>query len=110
MVYRLIMFYLVRSEASYQSFTGSTYGLVCFYNKCALIIKVAPKVHSDGIITPANFATPKIHCIPHKVKHIFSNKSIAVFTVEIAYLFHRIAVQSTPPKFGPHSVKLEFTI
>ena len=33
----LIMFYLLRSEASYQSFTGSTYGLACFYNKCALI-------------------------------------------------------------------------
>ena len=69
MVYRLIMFYLVRSEASYQSFTGSIYGLVCFYNKCALI-KVAPKVHSDGIIIPANFATPKIQCILHRVKHI----------------------------------------
>ena len=69
MVYRLIMFYLVRSEASYQSFIGSIYGLVCFYNKCALI-KVAPKVHSDGIITPTNFATQKIHCIPHRVKHI----------------------------------------
>ena len=52
MVYRLIMFYLVRSEASYQSFTGSVYGLVCLYNKCALI-KVAPKLHSDGIITPS---------------------------------------------------------
>ena len=36
---------------------------------CALI-KVAPKVHRDGIITPANFAMPKIHCIPHRVKHI----------------------------------------
>ena len=69
MVYHLIMFYLVRSEASYQSFTGSNYGLVCFYSKCALI-KVAPKVHSDGIITPANFAMPEIHCIPHRVKHI----------------------------------------
>ena len=53
MVYRLIMFYLVRSEASYQSFTGSIYGLVCFYNKCALI-KVTPKVYSDGITI--NFA------------------------------------------------------
>ena len=53
MVYHLIMFHLVRSEASYQSFTGSIYGLVCFYNKCALI-KVAPKVHSDGITI--NFA------------------------------------------------------
>ena len=69
MVYRLVMFYLIRSEASYQSFTGSIYGLVCFYNKCALI-KVAPKVHSAGIITTANFAMPKIHCIPHRVKHI----------------------------------------
>ena len=69
MAYRLIMFYLVRSEANYQYFTGSTYGLVCFYNKCALI-KVAPKVHNDRIITPVNFATPKIHCIPHRVKHI----------------------------------------
>ena len=69
MVYRLIMFYLVRSEASYQSFTGSIYGLVCFYNKCALI-KVAPKVHTDGIITIAKFAKPKIHCILHRVKHI----------------------------------------
>ena len=49
-VYRLIMFYLVRSEASYQSFTGSIYGLICFYNKCVLI-KVSPKVHCDGIIT-----------------------------------------------------------
>ena len=69
MVYRLIMFYLVRSEASYKSFTGSIYGLVCFYNKCALI-KVAPKVHSDGIITTENFTMPKIHCILHRVKHI----------------------------------------
>ena len=69
MVYCLIMFYLVKSEASYQSFTGSIYGLVCFYNKCALI-KVAPKVHSNGIIIPANFAMPKIHCILHRVKHI----------------------------------------
>ena len=49
MVYRLIIFYIVTSEASYQSFTGSIYGLVCFYNKCALI-KVTPKVHSDRII------------------------------------------------------------
>ena len=55
MIYRLIIFYLVKSEASYQSFTGSIYGLVCFYNKCALI-KVTPKVHSDRIIIPANFA------------------------------------------------------
>ena len=67
----LNIFYLVRSEASYQYFTGNIYGLVCFYNKCALI-KVAPKVHSNGIITPANFATPKIHCIPHRVKYILA--------------------------------------
>ena len=62
------MFYLVRSEASYQSFTGSIYGLVRFYNKCALLM-VALKVHSNGIITPTNFATQKFHCIPHRVKH-----------------------------------------
>ena len=65
----VIMFYLVRNEASYQSFTGSTYDLECFYNKCALI-KVAPKVYSDGIITLTNFAMPELHCIPHRVKHI----------------------------------------
>ena len=69
MVYCLIMFYLVRSEASYQSFTGNIYGLVCYYNKCALI-KVALKVHSNGIIIPTNFTMQKIHCIPHRVKHI----------------------------------------
>ena len=63
------MFYLVRSEDSYQSFTGSIYGLVCFYNKCALS-RVTPKVHIDGMITPANFAAQKIHYIPHRVKHI----------------------------------------
>ena len=28
---------LVRSEACYQFFEGSLYGLVCFYNKCTLI-------------------------------------------------------------------------
>ena len=69
MVYRLIMFYLVRSEASYQSFTGSIYGLAGFYNKC-MLIKVAPKVHSNGIITPTKFTMPKIYCNPHRVKHI----------------------------------------
>ena len=40
MVYRLSMFYLVRSEASYQCFEASVYVVVCFYNECALI-KVA---------------------------------------------------------------------
>ena len=80
-----------------------------FYNKCALI-KVTPKMHNDGIIIPANFVTLKIHCILHRVKHISGYKSVAVFIVEKVYIFHRIAVQSTPPKFGPHSVKSEFTI
>ena len=51
------------------------YGLVCFYNKCALI-KVAPKVHSDGIITPTNFTTQKLHCIPHRVKHISATNQL----------------------------------
>ena len=69
MVYRLSMFYLVRNEASYQSMEGSVYGLVCFYNKCALI-KVALEVSSDGIIFPTNFAMPKIRFIPYRVKHI----------------------------------------
>ena len=32
--------YLVSNEARYWSFEGCLYGLVCFYNKCALI-KVA---------------------------------------------------------------------
>ena len=39
---------LVRNEASYQYFEGSLYGVVCFYNKCALI-KVALEVSIDGI-------------------------------------------------------------
>ena len=60
------MFYLVRSEATYQSFIGSIYGLVCFYNKC-VYIKVTPKVHSDGIITPSKLRYTKN---PHRVKHI----------------------------------------
>ena len=86
------------------------YDLVHLYNKCALI-KVAPKVHSNGIITPTNFATPNIHFVLRRVKHTyFSYKSIVVFIVEIAYFFHRIVVQNTPPKFGLHSVKSKFTI
>ena len=66
------MFYLVRNEASYQYFEGSLYGLVCFYNKCALI-KVAPEVSIDDInyiILPTNFAMRKIHFTPYRVKHI----------------------------------------
>ena len=69
MVYRLSMFYLVRNEASYQCFEGSLYGVVCFYNKCALI-KVALEVSIDGIVFPTNFATLKIRFIPCRVKHI----------------------------------------
>ena len=63
------MFYLVRSEAFYRSFIGSLYGLICFYNKCALI-KVALKVNSDGITSPTNFAIPNIHFITRMLKHI----------------------------------------
>ena len=37
MLYHSSMFYLVRNEANYQSFGGSLYGLVCFYNKSTLI-------------------------------------------------------------------------
>ena len=73
MVYRLSMFYLVRNEASYQCFEGSLegslYGVVCFYNECALI-KVALEVSIDGIVFPTNFATLKIRFIPCRVKHI----------------------------------------
>ena len=65
----LSMFYLVRNEASYQCFEGSLYGVVCFYNKCALI-KVALEVSIDGIVFPTNFATLKIRFIPCRVKHI----------------------------------------
>ena len=54
----LSMFYLVRNEASYQCFEGSLYGVVCFYNKCALI-KIALEVSIDGIVFPTNFATLK---------------------------------------------------
>ena len=68
-VHRLSMFYLVRIEASYQCFGGYLYGLVCFYNKSALI-KVALEVHSDGAIIPTNFTAPKICFVPYKVKHI----------------------------------------
>ena len=42
---------------------------LCFHNKCALI-KVAPKVNSDSITIPTNFVMPKIHFVPHIVKHI----------------------------------------
>ena len=63
MVYCLSMFYLVRNEASYQCFEGSLYGVVCFYNKCALI-KVALEVSIDGIVFPTNFAMLKIRFIP----------------------------------------------
>ena len=77
-------------SASYQSFTGSVYGLVCFYNKCVLI-KVAPKVHSNGIITPT-----KNPLYPHRVRHYFSYKSIAVFIVEIAIgLLYKVHHQSS---------------
>ena len=75
------MFYLVRNEASYQCFEGSLYGLVCFYNKCALI-KVALEVSINGIVFPTN--------------------SIAIFIAEIAYLFCRFTVQFIPPKVWPH--------
>ena len=63
------MFYLIRNEASYQCFEGCLYGLVCFYNKSALI-KVALEVHSDGAVIPTNFTGPKICFVPYKVKHI----------------------------------------
>ena len=53
MVYRLSMFCLVRNEASYQCFEESLYGVVCFYNKCALI-KIALEVSIDGIVFPTN--------------------------------------------------------
>ena len=66
MLYHSSMFYLVRNEASYQSFGGSLYGLICFYNESALI-KVALEVHSVGAIIPTNF---KISFVPYKVKHI----------------------------------------
>ena len=69
MLYRSSMFYLVRNEASYQSFGGSLYGLVCFYNK-SVLIKVALEVHSVGAIIPTNFVVPKISFVPYKVKHI----------------------------------------
>ena len=52
------MFYLVRNEAGYHCFEGSLYGVVCFYNKCALI-KVALEVSIDGIVFPTNFAMLK---------------------------------------------------
>ena len=63
--------YLVRNEARYLSFEGCLYGLVCFYNKCALI-KVALQVNSDVYSTPTNFAVPKIRFVPYSVKHIGS--------------------------------------
>ena len=69
MVYRLSMFYLVRNEASYQYFEGSLYGVVCFYNECALI-KVALEVSIDGIVFPTNFSMLNICFIPCRVKHI----------------------------------------
>ena len=96
------MFYLVRNEASYQCFEGILYGVVCFYNKCALI-KVALEVNIDGIVFPTNFATLKIRFIPCRVnKTYFSYKSIAIFIAEIAYLFRRFTVQFIPPKIWPH--------
>ena len=91
------MFYLVRNEASYQCFEGSLYGVVCFYNKCALI-KVALEVSIDGIVFPTNFSMLKIRFIPAD----FSYKSIAIFIAEIAYLFRRFTVQFIPPKVWPH--------
>ena len=57
MVYCLSMF-LVRNEADYHCFEGSLYGVVCFYNKSALI-KVALEVSIDGIVFPTNFAMLK---------------------------------------------------
>ena len=72
MVYRLSMFYPVRNEPSYQCFEESLYGLVCFYNKCALI-KIVLEVSIDGIIFPTNLATPKICFIPYRVKHIINS-------------------------------------
>ena len=71
MVYHLSMFYPVRNEPSYQCFEESLYGLVCFYNKCALI-KIILEVSIDGIIFPTNLATSKICFIPYRVKHIIN--------------------------------------
>ena len=53
MVYHLSM---VRSEASYQSFTGSIYGLMYFITNN---IKVASKVKSNGIVTLTKFICQK---------------------------------------------------
>ena len=52
-------------------FIGSPLWFCMFYNKRALI-KVAPKVNSDKITFPTNFATPKIRFITHIVKHILA--------------------------------------
>ena len=90
MVYHLSMFYLVKNEASYQCFGGSVHGLVCFYNKCALI-KIALEVCNGGAILPTNFTVPKICFISYKVKHISATNSKSV--AEIAHLLHRFPVQ-----------------
>ena len=85
MIYCLNVLYLLRSEAS---FIRSLYGSVCFYNK-RVLIKVAPKVNSDDITNPTNFATPKIHSISHiPSKTYFGYKSIVMLIVEIAHLSH----------------------
>ena len=67
--YRLNVLYLVRRETCYQSFEGSLYGLVCFYNKCALI-KETVKVNNDVYNIATNFIVPKIRFVPYSVKHI----------------------------------------
>ena len=69
MAYRLNMFYLVRNEAKYQSFEESLYGLVCFYNKCALI-KEALKVNNNVYNIATNFIAPQIRFVPYSIKHI----------------------------------------
>ena len=49
-----------------------------------MLIKVAPKVNSDSITNPTNFATPKIHFISYVYsKTYFNYRSIAIFIVEI---------------------------
>ena len=57
-----------------------------------MLIKVAIKVGSDSMVFSTNFAMPKICFIPYKATCI----SIAIFIAEVAYLFHRFAVQNTP--------------
>ena len=62
-------------------------------------------VSIDDIILPTNFAMRKIRFIPYREKHISATyKSIAIFIAEIAYLFHRFAVQFIPSKVLAASV------